>query len=139
MLIVALLIGVILIVSAIRNSQGALFAALSEDVPGYVVWGAAIFAVGAVGWVPGLKPVARGLLALIILVIILNNYENIIAGFKSANSPVGAAGSSGGSSAGGLWGSIASQLGLSSSPSVPSSPEGSDFLSGLAAIAGGGM
>lgn len=84
MLLVALLIGVVLIVSAIRNSQAALFADLSTDAPGFVVWAAAIFAVGAVGYIPGLKPISRGLLALVLLVIVLKNYQTIIAGFQSA-------------------------------------------------------
>lgn len=84
MILVALFIGAILIVAAIRNSQGALFAALYQDVPGYVIWAAAIFAVGAVGFIPGLKPVSRGLLALVIVVIVMNNYQKILAGFKDA-------------------------------------------------------
>lgn len=84
MLLVALFIGAILIVSAIRNSQGALFTALYEDVPGFVTWAAAILAIGAVGFVPGLKPISRGLLALIIVVLVLRNYQGIIGGFQSA-------------------------------------------------------
>jgi hypothetical protein len=84
MILVALLIGTILIVAAVRNSQGALFAALGEDVPAFVVWAAAIFAVGAIGFVPGLKPVSRGLLILIITVLILRNYKQIFTGFEGA-------------------------------------------------------
>lgn len=84
MILVALFIGAILVVAAIRNSQGALFTALYNDVPAFVVWAAAIFAIGAVGFIPGLKPVSRGLLALVILVIVLNNYQNIIKGFQDA-------------------------------------------------------
>jgi hypothetical protein len=83
-ILVALILGVILIVAAIRNSQGALFAALGVDVPGFVVWAAAIFAVGVVGYVPGLKTVSRGLLALVIVALVLNNYQKILAGFQSA-------------------------------------------------------
>jgi hypothetical protein len=84
MIFIALLIGAVLIVAAVRNSQGALATALVTDVPGYVVWGAAIFAVGAVGWIPGLKPVSRGLLALVLVVIVLNNYKAVLSGFQSA-------------------------------------------------------
>lgn len=83
MILIALLIGAILIVAAIRGSQGALFSALGEDMPGFVIWGAALFAVGAAGWIPGLKPVSRGLLALVIVVIVLNNYQAILDGFKA--------------------------------------------------------
>lgn len=82
--IVALFIGIILIVSAVRNSQGALFSALETDVPKFVVWGAAILAVGAIGAIPGLKPASRWLLALIIIVLIVNNYQKLVAGFQNA-------------------------------------------------------
>lgn len=85
MILILLLIGAVLVVSAIRNSQGALFTALSTDAPGFVIWAAAIVAVGAVGFIPGLKPVSRGLLALILLVIFLKNYQTIIAGFQGAD------------------------------------------------------
>jgi hypothetical protein len=94
MILIALLIGVIVIVAAIRNSQGALVSALGQDVPGFVIWAAALFAVGAVGYVPGLKPVSRGLLALIILVLILRNYQAVISGFQAAWTSPPAAGSS---------------------------------------------
>lgn len=47
-----------------------------------MVWGAAVFAVGAIGWIPGLSPVSRGLLALVLVVIVLQNYQNIIEGLS---------------------------------------------------------
>jgi hypothetical protein len=86
MLIVALLIGAILITAAIRNSQGALFSALATDAPDYVIWAAALFAVGAIGFIPGLKASSRLLMGLVITVLVLNNYKAIIAGFQSAAS-----------------------------------------------------
>lgn len=82
--IVALAIGIILIVSAVRNSQGALFTALETDVPKFVIWAAAILAVGAIGVIPGLKPVSRWLLALVIVVIVVNNYQRLVNGFQNA-------------------------------------------------------
>lgn len=84
MALFALFIGVVLIVAAIRNSHGALFSALSTDVPEFVTWAAAIVAIGIIGFVPGLKPVSRGLLALVIVVIILQNYQEILKGFQNA-------------------------------------------------------
>ncbi len=85
MSLVALIVGVVLIVSAIRNSQGALFTALGTDVPAFVVWGAAILALGMIGFIPGLKPISRGLLALVFVVIFVRNYAGIIAGFKAVS------------------------------------------------------
>lgn len=84
MILFALFIGAILIVAAVRNSQGALFAALGQDVPAFAVWAAAIFALGAIGFVPGLKPVSRGLLALVLVVLVLRNYKEILSGFENA-------------------------------------------------------
>jgi hypothetical protein len=84
MTLVAIFAGIVLIVAAFRNSQGALFTALSQDVPPFVVWGAALLAIGAIGFVPGLRPVSRGLLALVITVLILNNWPKIQAGFVAA-------------------------------------------------------
>ncbi len=89
MIAVLLLIGAILIVTALRGTQGVLFAALGDDVPPFVVWAAAIVAVGALGYVPGLKGPARILLALVIIVLVLNNYESILAGFGAAASGQG--------------------------------------------------
>lgn len=83
MILLALFLGVVLIASAIRGNYADLFAALSQDVPGFVVWGAALFAVGVIGFIPGLKPVSRGLMALVIVVIVLNNYQKILDGFKA--------------------------------------------------------
>lgn len=89
--IIALAIGIILIVSSVRNSQGALFTALETDTPKFVVWAAAILAVGAIGVIPGLKPVSRWLLALVIVVIVVNNYQKLVTGFNNAvkQSPTG--------------------------------------------------
>lgn len=84
MILIALMIGIILVVAAIRNSQASLFSALATDVPQFVVWAAALLALGMIGFIPGLKPVSRGLLALVIVVIVLRNYQGILAGFSSA-------------------------------------------------------
>lgn len=85
MILVVLVIGAILIVSAMRNTYGALFTALGQDVPHFVVWAAAIVAVGAIGFIPGLKPISRGLLALVIIVLIFQNYANILKGFQAVS------------------------------------------------------
>lgn len=105
MAFLALLIGAVLIVAAIRNSHGALFSALAQDVPGFVVWGAAILALALIGYIPGLKPISRALLALVFLVIILRNYREILGGFES------------------LWKGAASQ----GAPSAPSGGGGGGF------------
>jgi hypothetical protein len=47
--------------------------------------------VGAIGTIPGLKPVSRWLLALVIVVIVVNNYKKLVTGFEDAwkKSPTG--------------------------------------------------
>jgi Flp pilus assembly pilin Flp len=82
--LIALFLGIILIVAAVRNSQGALFSALGTDVPKFVIWGAAIIAVGMIGAIPGLKTPSRLLLGLVVTVLIVNNYQKLISGFQSA-------------------------------------------------------
>lgn len=147
MIFLALIIGVVLIVAAVRNSQGALFTALMQDVPDFVVWAAAIIALGAVGYVPGLKPVSRGLLMLVITVIVLRNYKNVLTGFQTAwkNPPtptpqaVGATGgsasyatTSGGSSSGSTTsGSLSDQyMGATSIPGFGGSSTSSSTSNG---------
>lgn len=122
--LIALAIGIVLIVAAVRNSQGALFTALELDVPKFVVWAAAIIAIGAIGSVPSLKPVSRWLLALVIIVIIVNNYKKLVTGFEdawknSAKTNTPAANTSSG----------ASGTSAASGAATPSSP--TDFLSGF--------
>ena len=87
MILVALVIGAVLIAAAIRGTQGQLFAALGEDLPPFVVWAAALVAVGAIGFIPGIRTPARLLLGLVIAVLILNNYQAILSGFAAVSTP----------------------------------------------------
>lgn len=82
MVLVLILIGAFLIVAAFRDTQGELFQALGEDVPAFGTWAAAIIAIGLIGFIPGFKPVSRGLLALVIVVLVINNYDKILTGFN---------------------------------------------------------
>ena len=120
--IVILIIGVVVIVAAIRDTHEKLFGALAEDLPAFMVWAAAVFALGAIGWIPGMNPVSRGLLALVIVVIVLTNYKAIIGGLSqplgSASEPTssghdgGALGGSLGNLGGSLGGSFGGSGGL---------------------------
>lgn len=112
MILVAIFIGVILVVAAIRDTQGDLFDALRTDVPAFAIWAAALVAIGALGYIPGVRPVSRGLLALVIVVLVVNNYARIIAGFQHAwQSPPSAGTASPGSTGGSSSGTLASSLG----------------------------
>ena len=87
MILVALLIGAILIVSAFRGTYSELFSDLGHDVPGFTTWAAAIVALGALGYIPGIKGVSRGLMSLVLVVLILNNYKALLAGFQAVATP----------------------------------------------------
>lgn len=84
MIIFLVLIAVVLIVAALRDTQGDLFAAIREDVTAFGTWGAALIAVGLLGFIPGVKPVSRALLGLVIVVLFVNNYQTIVSGFSQA-------------------------------------------------------
>lgn len=109
MALIALIIGAVLIVAAIRGTHGDLMAAIRTDVPAFAIWAAAIFGVAVIGFVPGLKPVSRGLLALLIVAIVLANWRKLIGAFQgvaygseaqaAAGGTMGATGGGGGFSA----------------------------------------
>jgi hypothetical protein len=84
-ILVVLAIGIVILVASLRGTHVALFTALGTDVPGFVVWAAAILALGALGFVPGLKPISRGLLALVVVVLVFGNYKNILSGFAEVS------------------------------------------------------
>lgn len=81
---ILLLIAAVFIVSAFQNTQADLAATLEQDAPGYLKWAAALAAVGALGWIPGMQKPSRYMLALVLLVILLKNYQQIFAGFEAA-------------------------------------------------------
>ena len=126
MALFALIIGLVLIVSAVRNSQDALFSALFADVPKFMVWGFAIVAIGAIGFVPGLKPTSRLLLGLIIIVLFVNNYKQISSGFSNAWQASGAATSS----TSGAATSSTSGAATSSTSALPINPSGIENYTG---------
>ncbi len=84
MILFLVVLAIVLIVAAVRDTQGDLFAALGEDVRGFGVWGAALLAVGALGFIPGIRPVARALLVLVLVVLFVNNYQAIVTGIRKA-------------------------------------------------------
>lgn len=87
MTLVVLTIGIVLLVSALRGTYGALFADLRQDVPKFTVWAAALIALGAIGYIPGIKPISRGLMTLVLVVIIMSNYSSILKGFEAVAKP----------------------------------------------------
>lgn len=69
-----LIIGIFLLVSAVKGTQGDLFNLIQVDFQGqgnFVYWFVAILAIGALGYIPKLKPISVGLLTLVIAVLVL--------------------------------------------------------------------
>lgn len=81
---VLLLIGAVLVVTAILGNQSKLATALQQDVPPFGIWALSIVAVGGLGWVPGMERISRYLLALVLIVLVLRNYQNIIKGLEGS-------------------------------------------------------
>jgi len=79
----AIVIGAILLVVALRNTQGDFGDALATDFPGFFKWTMAIGFILGLGFIPGMEKPSRWLLALVALVIVLTQYNAIINGFKS--------------------------------------------------------
>ncbi len=75
-----LIVGALLIIVAINNKLPELQSLVSGDLrvndkgkAGFLVWIAAIFAIGAIGYAKPLKPVANSFLVLIVVVMLLSN------------------------------------------------------------------
>lgn len=75
-----LVIGGLLVVVAVRGTYSNLGTLLVNDFTGqgsnshgFLVWVAAIAAIGALGWIPGMRTPSRYLLAMVVLAIFLSN------------------------------------------------------------------
>lgn len=69
-----LIIGAVMVVAAVKNTQGNLATLLKGDFTGpnnFIYWMVAILIIGAVGYIPKLKPLSVGFLGLVVLVLFL--------------------------------------------------------------------
>jgi hypothetical protein len=89
-----ILIGVVLVIVAIRNSYRQFGAQLASDFTGpdnFWYWIAAVAIIGAIGYVPYLRTPSRILLALILVVFLLKNgtgfFSNLQTALASAPQP----------------------------------------------------
>jgi hypothetical protein len=113
-----LLVGLILVVTAIRGTTGDFASHLSQDVDsGFVKWLAAIVVVGLIGYIPGLKEPSRYLMALVAVVIFLTSGSGFLDQFAQQieNPPAPTQGQQAGAS---TSGASSNQTGLGSAVSV---------------------
>lgn len=71
-----IVIGIVFIIAGVRGKASLLYSTLKNEFTGsnnYVIWGAAIIAVGAIGYIPQLQKFSRAMLALVIIVLLLSH------------------------------------------------------------------
>jgi hypothetical protein len=102
---VLIVAGIVLLVSAVRDTQQYLFFLVAGDFLGannFIYWFLSIVAIGAIGYVPRLKPISDGFLILVILTLFLrkgaffDQFQRAIASTQASSPRVSA--TSGGSS-----------------------------------------
>ena len=77
-----IIVGAVLLVTAIRGTTGSLATHLAQDFSGqFLVWLLAIVLIGAIGYAPPLKQISRLLLALVAVVIVLKDGSGFISQF----------------------------------------------------------
>jgi hypothetical protein len=84
---VLLFFGILLTVAGTRGTQDKLFGLLQGDFTGqnsFIYWIAAIAIIGSIGYVPELKGFSRAFLALILVVLILNQGTGVFQQFTNA-------------------------------------------------------
>jgi hypothetical protein len=87
-----ILIGVLFLTAAVRgtlftaNNQEGLLPLLEGDFAGpnnFLLWIVAIWVIGALGYIPGFKPISNAFLTLVLIVIFLSN-KGFFSQFQSA-------------------------------------------------------
>jgi len=69
-----IIIGTVLLISSAKNTQSQLYALLAGDFTGpnnFIYWMVSILIIGAVGYIPKLKPLSVGFMTLVIIVLFL--------------------------------------------------------------------
>ncbi len=73
-----LILGLLLVASALKNTQHELATRLQVDLlgkQGFIAWGAAILAIGGLGYIPGLRTPSHYLLGLLAVVAVAVNHD----------------------------------------------------------------
>ena len=82
-----LFIGVVLLVAGVRNTQDQLFTLVKGDFTGqnnFLFWVVSLLAIGAVGYIPKLKPISTAFLALVIVILFLSKGQGFFTRFNQA-------------------------------------------------------
>jgi hypothetical protein len=71
-----IIIGLFMLITGVRGTHGELAALLKDDFTGennYLKWVLAMLVVGSLGYIRPIRPVANGILALVIMTLFLSN------------------------------------------------------------------
>ena len=71
--------GLLLTIAGAKGTQGNLYSLLQGDFTGnqsFLWWGGSIVGIGAVGYIPKLRPLANIFLALILVIFVLAQYKS---------------------------------------------------------------
>lgn len=78
-----LVIGVVFLAAAIRGTHRDLFDVLKDDFTGpnnFILWGLALFIIGAVGYYKPLRPLSNSFMVLVVVMLFLS-HEGFISRF----------------------------------------------------------
>lgn len=81
-----LIIGLVVLVAGARGQSSNLLQLVDEDFlseGGYIPWAISILGIGAVGYIPKMKPISDAFILLVIIVLILAN-KGFFANFQTA-------------------------------------------------------
>lgn len=87
MAIALLFAGILLLVAGVRDTQGDLFAQVKKDFTGknnFSEWVLAILLIGALGYIPKVKPFSVALLSLVMLSIFIKKGTGFFGQLSSA-------------------------------------------------------
>jgi hypothetical protein len=78
--------GVVMVIASVRGTNADLITLVKGDFTGkgnFVYWLVSILIIGAVGYIPDLKPVSRAFLVLVLVVLFLDN-KGVFSNFIKA-------------------------------------------------------
>lgn len=106
--LVLIIAGLVLLICAVRNTQQQLFLLIADDFTGqdnFIFWFLSIVIIGAIGYIPRMKPISDGFLILVILTLFLkkgtgffDQFQKQVSTTQTATPVVTSPGAGGGAS-----------------------------------------
>lgn len=80
-----IVLGLAFLISAIRGTQSDMFLLLKSEFSGpqsFFTWASALLILGCIGYIKPVRPIADGMMVLILLVIVLKNQGGVFSQFN---------------------------------------------------------